>query len=614
MIKRNQTRNRDHRDALSTALRACRSTFIVIGLFSLVMNLLMLALPLYMLQVYDRVLSTGHVETLIMLTAMAVGALLILGVIDSLRGMLMTRMARWVNERVAPVFLAVSVRTKLRGDETGAQPLRDLGVLQGFLGGSGMTFLFDTPFVPLFVAIIWILHPYLGMIALAAAVILFSLSVLNDFLTRKAVLEGNVAQIRAHRQAETTIRNAEVVRALGMLPTMIERWQHVNARTLDANQKGAERSGVFVGLTKALRFIVQIGVLCAGAVLVLEGQLTAGGMIAGSILTSRALAPVEQAIGAWKVFMGSRIAYQRLKSRLSALPPETARTELPRPNGKLSLEDVNFTPATNRRPILRQLRFTVQPGEVLAVVGPSAAGKSTLARLLVGLIQPTAGKIRLDGAELGQWDLDHLGRYIGYLPQDVELFSGTVRENIARMQGGPDEHVITAAMLAQAHEMILQLPDGYDTEIGDAGMKLSGGQRQRIGLARAVYGDPVLIVLDEPNANLDQAGESALAGAVAELKQRGAAMIIVGHRPSTLAHADTILLLKQGVAALYGSRDEVLQKLRRGAATVQEDANVVETQSDNNVDSSGDIESASHRLQAERQTLPDRPALSTSSA
>ena len=554
-------------DALSQALRACRASFFVVGMFSLVMNMLILALPLYMLQVYDRVLTTGRVETLAMLTVMAVVALLFLGIIDALRSGIMVRMGRWVSASVAPVFLASSVDARLKGDDSGAQPLRDLSVVQNFIGGSGMTFLFDTPMVPLFVAVVWLLHPYLGMIALGTAALLFLLSVLNDVMTRRAVLEGNVSQIRANLQAEATIRNAEVVQALGMLPAMVDRWRSVSTQSLDANQKGAERSGMIVAFTKALRLTVQIGVLCTGALLVLDGQLTAGGMIAGSILTARALAPVEQAVTAWKAFIATRIAYGRLKTRLAMLPPDTERMTLPAPTGRLSVEGATFTPPGRRRPILCRISFAVEPGEVLAVVGPSAAGKSTLARLLVGLYHPTAGKIRLDGADLSMWNPNQLGRYIGYLPQDVELFNGSVRDNIARMTSGSDEDVVKAAQLAQAHEMILGLSDGYDTEIGDAGAKLSGGQRQRIGLARAVYGTPVLMVLDEPNANLDQAGEAALAGAVEELKQRGAAMIIIGHRPSTLAHADNILLLKEGVAAMYGPRDEVLQQLKRNTVT-----------------------------------------------
>lgn len=551
-------------NALTAALRACRTSFVVVGLFSLVINALMLALPIYMLQVYDRVLSTGRTETLIMLTIMAVAALLFMGALEISRSVVITRLGRWLNAQLAPVFLASSVRARLQGDEAGAQPLRDLAALQNFVGGSGITFLFDTPMVPLFVTLIWLLHPWLGIMALGAAALLFTFSLLNDRLTRKPLLEGNVAQIRANVQAETAIRNAEVVQAMGMLPTMVNRWHGTYENSLHGAGTAAERSGIIVGVTKSIRFIVQITILGLGALLVLKGQLTPGGMIACSILLGRALAPVEQAVNAWKVFIGARIAYSRLKLRLTMMPPLAERTRLPAPTGRLSIESASFAPSGDR-PILRQVSFSVEPGEVLAVVGPSAAGKSTLCRLMVGLLQPTAGKVRLDGADLAHWDPDHLGPFIGYLPQDVELFSGTVGENIARMTKGKDEDIVAAARLAHAHDMIVRLSDGYDTQIGDGGAKLSGGQRQRIGLARAVYCNPRLIILDEPNANLDQTGESALAGAVSELKQRGTALVIIGHRPSTLAHADKVLLLKEGVVALYGPRDEVLQQLRKTA-------------------------------------------------
>ena len=554
-------------NALVDARRMCRSVFVVLALFSLVINGLMLAVPLYMLQVYDRVLATGRLETLTLLTMMAVGALLILGVIDGIRAAVMSRLGCWLSGQLAPVLLASSVRARLLGDESGAQPLRDLAAIQAFVGGSGLTFLFDVPMTPLFVALVWLLHPQIGVLAIGAAMLLFALSLLNDLATRKRLLEGNVAQIRANLQAEATIRNAEVVRAMGMLPAMVDRWQGVNRRSLEAARQAAERSGIIVGMTKSLRFIVQVAVLGFGALLVLEGELTAGGMIACSILIGRALAPVEQALTAWRLFVGARIAYGRLQTRLQMLPAEPAKTNLPAPDGRLSVERVTFVPPGGVHPVLRQISFAVEPGEVLAVIGSSAAGKSTLCRLLVGLLQPTSGKVRLDGAELKHWNLDKLGKCVGYLPQDIELFAGTVRDNIARMAQGGDADVIDAARLAHAHDMILRLSEGYDTPIAEARSTLSGGQRQRIGLARAVYGNPRLIVLDEPNANLDQVGEAALAGAVNELKSRGATMVIVGHRPSTLAHADKVLVLKEGMVEMYGPRDAVLQRLRKAPVT-----------------------------------------------
>lgn len=391
---------------LGKALRSCRVVFVIIGMFSLILNALILAQPLYMLQVYDRVLTTGRLETLLMLTVMAAGALLALGALDILRSAIMVRLSRWFSAQLAPLFLRSSVRAKLYGDEAGAQPLRDLSVLQNFLGGAGLPFLFDLPMVPLFVAVTWLLHPVLGMLAVGSAVILFLLSLLNDLLTRKPLLESNVAQIRANLEAEAAIRNAEVVRAMGMLPAMIDRWRITHDRSLNASQTAALRTGAILGLTKAIRLLVQVAILGAGAMLVIWGQLTPGSMIAASILIGRALAPVEQAVTVWKVFIGTRIAYTRLKARLAILPPETDHTRLPAPAGQLTLQRVTYVQPNSKQVVLQQISFTVEPGEVLAIIGPSAAGKSTLCRVITGLLQPSSGEVRLDGAELKHWDLD----------------------------------------------------------------------------------------------------------------------------------------------------------------------------------------------------------------
>jgi PrtD family type I secretion system ABC transporter len=397
-------------------------------------------------------------------------------------------------------------------------------------------------------------------------VLLLALSVANELVTRRATLEAALAQISANQQAEATIRNAEVVRAMGMLPAVVERWQITHAKSLAAMRRASERGGVLVGLTKFIRFFVQIAILGLGAFFVLRGELTAGSMIAASILLGRALAPVELAMSAWRNFATARIAYARLKTRLQAFPAEVERIRLPAPVGRVRVENVTYGPPGAKRPVLQQVSFAVAPGEAVAVIGASASGKSTLCRLLVGIAAPSDGHVRLDGSELTHWDPNDLGRFIGYLPQDVELFAGSVRENIARLGDPDDNAIVNAARLAHAHELIQRLPDGYETQIGDGGTRLSGGQRQRIGLARAVYGEPRLIVLDEPNANLDQAGEAALAAAVGELKRDGCALVIVGHRPSTLAQADKILLLKDGCVELFGPRDDVLQRLRRAVA------------------------------------------------
>lgn len=548
------------------ALTACWSAFWILALFSFAINILLMTQPLYMLQVYDRVLSTGHVETLIMLTAIAGGALLLLGTLDMLRAAVTVRMGCWLNDRLGPVYLAAGVRARLQGESAGAQPLRDLNQVQNFIASQGLTVFFDAPWAPVFIVLIWLLHPMLGMLALVSAVILLGLTIANDLLTRKSNLTANVAQISATQQAEAAIRNAEVVYAMGMLPAVLRRWQESNASAQKAVRSSAELGGILTGLTKFVRFFVQVAVLGLGAWLVLQSELTAGGMIASSILLGRALAPVELAMSVWRNFSAARISYSRLRSYLQNFPEQTERTRLPTPIGNLTVDNLTYVLPQDRRPILRQISFRVQPGEAVAVIGPSGGGKSTLCRMIVGLSTPSAGHIRLDGSRIDHWDPDQLGHYVGYLPQDVELFSGTIRENIARLGPADDESVIGAAMLAHAHELIQHLPDGYDTQIGDGGARLSGGQRQRIGLARAVYGNPRLVILDEPNANLDQAGESALAATLNLLKQQGAALIIVGHRPSTLAQADKILLLKDGAVELFGPREKVLQTLREIAA------------------------------------------------
>jgi ATP-binding cassette subfamily C protein/ATP-binding cassette subfamily C exporter for protease/lipase/ATP-binding cassette subfamily C protein EexD len=375
-----------------------------------------------------------------------------------------------------------------------------------------------------------------------------------------------MAQISANQQAEATIRNAEVVRAMGMLPAMVERWRKTNEIALEASRVASERGGILVGLTKFVRFFVQIAILGLGAWLVLHSEVTPGAMIASSVLLGRALAPIEQAMAAWRNLVATQLAYSRLRTRLQSFSEDVERIRLPAPSGQLTIDRISYSAPGMKQPVLQDISFSVEPGEAIAIIGPSASGKSTLCRLLVGLAAPTVGEIRLDGSELVHWDPDQLGQYIGYLPQDVELFGGSIRENIARMGEAEDSAVIGAAVLAHAHEMIQRLPQSYETQIGEGGTRLSGGQRQRIGLARAVYGRPRLIILDEPNANLDQAGEAALAAAVNRLKEQGIALVIVGHRPSTLAQADKILLLKDGRVELFGRRDDVVQRLRQTAA------------------------------------------------
>lgn len=548
---------------LDQAVASCRSYFWFVFLFSAVTNLLVLAFPIYMLQVYDRVLTTAHTQTLLMLTVIVGGALLVMAAIDGLRTAMTLRIGNWLVDRLGPVFLASGVRARVVGRGAESNLISDLTEIRNFVSTQGLTFFCDAPWVPVFVVIIWLIHPYLGMLAAATAVLLFLLSLVNEAATRRLLRSAGEVNSLAMRDADATVRNAEVVSSMGMLPALVERWQLNHLSVLEHLRRAGERGGTLVALTKFLRLFAQVGVLGLGALLVIRGELTAGAMIASSILLGRALAPVEMAMGAWRNFTQARLAYSRLKSHLNAFPTPPKRTRLPAPTGRVSVKRLSFE--LKGQQILKDVSFEIEPGDAVAIIGPSAAGKSTLCRFLVGLPAPTEGEVRLDDSVIHHWDPMDLGPHIGYLPQNVELFTGTVKENIGRMNFGDDAAVIAAAKLAHAHDMIQRLPDGYDTVIGDGNVGLSGGQRQRIGLARAVFGDPKVIVLDEPNANLDQAGESALAAAIAELKSRGAAIVMVGHRPSTLSEATKILLLKEGRVQLYGPRDEVLAKLREKA-------------------------------------------------
>jgi ATP-binding cassette subfamily C protein/ATP-binding cassette subfamily C exporter for protease/lipase/ATP-binding cassette subfamily C protein EexD len=547
---------------LERAIKACRSAFATCALFSLLINLLMLVSPIYMLQVYDRVLTTGRIETLVMLTLIATIALAVMCALDALRTSVTIRVGCWLNEQLGPAYLACAVRGRLKGDPSGVEHLRDISQLQNFVATQGLTAFFDAPWVPIFVALIWILHPMLGMVALASAVVLFLLSIANEFATRKATETANKKQIEASLLADATIRNAEIVQAMHMLPAMTDRWSAINGAVVDGLRRSGDIGGFVLATTKFVRFFVQVAILGVGAWLVVNSQLTAGAMIAGSILLGRALAPVELAISMWRNFMGARFSYGRLKKAIEEHPAPPRRTTLPSPGGRVAVDGVSYLTPNTAQLIVSEVSCDVGPGEALAIIGPSGAGKSTLCRLMVGLALPNVGEIRLDGSPIHHWDGEQIGRHIGFLPQDVELFTGSVRDNIARMQVAGDEAVVKAATLAHAHEMIQHFPQGYDTQIGDGGVRLSGGQRQRIGLARAVFGNPRFIVLDEPNANLDQAGEAALAQAIETLKRSGVALIIVGHRPSTLSVANKILFLKEGRTAMFGERDQVLEALK----------------------------------------------------
>jgi ATP-binding cassette subfamily C protein/ATP-binding cassette subfamily C exporter for protease/lipase/ATP-binding cassette subfamily C protein EexD len=551
---------------LDAALKECRSAFWSIAFFSFVMNILVLAIPLYMLQVMDRVLRSSSVETLLLLTVIATVAVLIMSILDTLRNSIAMRAGSWFNDKLGPIFLESSCRAQIRGDYSGTEMLRDLGFLQGFIATQGMAAFFDSPWLPIFIVFIWQLHPYLGMVALTSAVSLLAISFITEWLTHKPSVKADETQIEIMRLADATIRNAEAVHAMGMMPAMTARWRSLNDVVTEAIHYAGDMSGYILTVSKFVRSAVQIAILGMGAWLVIQNLITPGGMIAAAILLSRALAPIEMAIGVLKGFLRARLAYDRLNEHAKTYPPIANRTWLPEPVGHLTVENLTYTVPETGHVILNDITFHAEPGEVLAIVGPSGAGKSTLCRLLVGLNEPVSGDVRIDGNDLRHWDRSQLGQLVGFLPQEVELFSGTLGENIARMRSAADEEVLAAAKLAHVHSLIQRLPLGYDTTIGEGGVRLSGGQRQRVGLARAVFGTPRLVVLDEPNSNLDQAGESSLAETLKALKQRGCTVIVVGHRPSTLSEADKLLVVQDGSVTMFGDRDDVMNAWSEASA------------------------------------------------
>jgi PrtD family type I secretion system ABC transporter len=546
---------------LAAALREARRGLGVVAALSLFLNLLVLVSPLYMFQVFDRVLPSGHVETLVALTVLAGFALLVFGLLETIRHQTLVRIGAWLDRRLSEPVLAASLGEALTGRAIGAEPLRDLARLRAFISSESVLPILDAPWTLVFVVVIGLLHPWLGALAFLGAVLLFALALGSEIVMRAPLGEANERWLAAQRRGEAALRNAEVVHAMGMLPALLRRWHADNDRVLDQQAQAGDRSAAIIGMAKFLRLFLQIGVLGLGAYLVLRSELTGGGMVAGSILLGRALAPVEQAIGAWKGLVGARASHDRLQALLRRQRAAAPAVRLPVPEGRVSVERVVFAPPGGDRPILRQVEFELAAGEVLAVIGPSGSGKSTLCRLIVGIWPPTSGHVRLDGADVHTWDRADFGRHVGYLPQDVELFAGPVRDNVARMSDAPDEAVIEAARVTGAHDMILRLRDGYGTEIGAHGAVLSGGQRQWIGLARAMFGQPRLVVLDEPNASLDQTGEAALIDAIGRLKARGTTVILVAHRPSLLVHVDKLLVLREGAGVLFGSREEVLPRL-----------------------------------------------------
>jgi PrtD family type I secretion system ABC transporter len=538
---------------------AIRPFTLLAGGVSLVLNLTLIVPSIYMLLVFDRVFTSRSVETLVMLTLLAGLGLLLMFLMDVTRGAALAAAGRVLDARLGAVTLHEMIDDAARFGGPRRQGLgRDAGLLRNFITGSGVFALFDAPWLPVYLVVIFLFHPVLGAMATLAALALFGLVVVNEQLTRRHADGAMAASRRASRFAETSTRNADVVRGMGMADVLVGRWRLLHDEVIEAQASLTRVGGPLGAFVRSFRYGMQVAMLAVGAWLVIQQHVTPGIMIASTILLARALQPVELLITGWKSLVDARGAWQRLSGPMDSAATSSAPTlALPEPAGRLEVEKLVFGAGPHRPPVLKGVSFTLDAGLTLGLIGPSAAGKTTLARLMLGVWQPQGGVVRLDGADIAHWERNRLGRHLGYLPQDVELFAGTVAENIARMGAVDSSAVVRAAMEAGAHEMILRLPEGYETQVGDAGTQLSGGQRQRIGLARALYGEPRLVVLDEPNANLDSEGEAALAQALRSLKARGSTVVLIGHRPSMMTGVDRLAVLVDGTLEGF-DRPEVL--------------------------------------------------------
>ena len=555
------------KNEITEALMEFKKIFITIGVFSAVINLLMLVPSFYMLEVYDRVLASRNEYTLLMLTLMMLGLYALTSVLEHIRSMVVIRIGgrldSFLNKRVYTA--AFEQNLKSSGVNAG-QALNDLTTIRQFVTGNGLFAFFDAPWFPIYMLVIFMFNFWVGVFALCSVAVLIVLAWVNELVSKKALTEANTIAVNSSNIATNNLRNAEVIEAMGMLPNLRARWFEMHKQFLSLQAEASQRAAAVSAVTKFVQISVQSLILGLGAVLVIEGSMTGGGMIAGSILLGRALSPVQMIIGVWKQWRGVMSSYERLTHLLMSNPPRKPGMSLPPPRGDVSVEAVTAAPPGSQNAVLKNVTFALNAGDVLGVIGPSGSGKSSLARLLVGVWPSAMGTVRIDGADVYRWNKDELGPSMGYLPQDIELFAGTISENIARFGDVDPEKVIKSAQMAGVHDMILHFPQGYDTQIGDAGSGLSGGQKQRIGLARALYGDPSIVVLDEPNSNLDDAGEFALTRAIMAMRQAGKTVVIISHRPSILQTTNKLLLMRDGLAQAFGPTDQVLKALAQAQA------------------------------------------------
>jgi ATP-binding cassette, subfamily C, bacterial exporter for protease/lipase len=551
---------------IAQALSEFKGAFRTVGIFSAIINLMLLVPSLYMLQVYDRVLASRNETTLLMLTLMVLGAYVFMSALEFVRSFVLIRVGAQLDMRLNKrIYTAAFEQNLKKAGGNAGQALQDLTTVRQFLTGNSLFAFFDAPWFPIYLLVIFLFNVNLGIFALCGTIILIILAYVNEAVSKKPMAEASGMAIAAGNLATNNLRNAEVIEAMGMLPNLMARWFKLHGRFLQLQAEASEKAGIIAACTKFFRTSLQSLILGFGALLVLDGKISGGMMIVSSILMGRTLNPVEQLIGVWKTWSSTRSAYKRLCELLAANPPRERGMPLPKPLGQVALEAVTAAPPGSTTVVIKNLSFALTPGDVLGVIGPSGAGKSTLARLLVGVWPAAMGKVRLDGADIYLWNKDELGSHIGYLPQDIELFAGTVGENIARFGEIDSDKVVEAAKRTGVHEMILQLPKGYDTPLGDGGAGLSGGQKQRIGLARAMYGDPSLLVLDEPNSNLDDVGEQALVAAILDLRARGKTLVLITHRNSALSVTTKLLLLRDGTSQMFGPTAQVLAALAKAA-------------------------------------------------
>lgn len=577
MIKKQSNNKKPVVSELKKSLLSAKKSFIMVGLFSMFINILMLVPPLYMLQLYDRVLGSRSQDTLIMLTLIVVVLFITMGLLEVVRSRVLVRVGNKLDSMLSQrIFDSLFELERKAPGRSSSMPLNDLTQVRQFMTGNGLFAFFDAPWMPIYIIVLFIFHPAFGFFAIFAAIVLVGITIANEYSTKDKLAEANNLSRASTIYVDSNIRNAEVVNAMGMRNNISKVWADKYYGFLNAQNIASDSAGVWSNLSKSLRVMFQSLILGLGAYLAINMEVTPGMMIAASIIMGRALAPLDLIIGSWKGFSSARSSYERIEGLLNDFPKDKEYMQLPAPKGEITLENVVVIPPSGTVPSLKGISMKIEKGDVVGIIGPSAAGKSSLARVMLGLWPLTNGVARIDKADISQWDREDLGKYVGYLPQDIELFEGTVSQNIARFGEVEPEKVVEAASKAGVHEMILKLNEGYDTKIGPGGASLSGGQRQRIGLARALYNNPVFVVLDEPNSNLDDVGEAALVEAIKTLRAAGTTVVIITHRTNVLQATNKLALINNGVLELYGNTNDVLnaiaQKQQAAAGQAQAQA------------------------------------------